>query len=411
MVTTGKTEVHFDEVSDTEAFAQDPYPYYKQLREFEPVQWSEKWQCWLVSAYPEVLECLTHPECYSNQGRVTGVLEPLLTPEQRAQLDPLFENYSKGLLNVDPPDHTRLKMLLLKAFRPRVNDALAAETTGIVNELMDAAQAKGKIELVYDFTFPLPVTVIARIMGVPEEDGPMFKKWSTQIVQFAEVPNPEFELILKSQEALLEMREYVFGEIRKRRQSPRDDLLTALAQAEEEGDKLTEDEILSSCVSILIGGHETTTKLMANTLWTLLHHPAAKQQIIDDPACMKVAMDEFLRFCGPFHRVRRVCREPVQLGGKNIAQGQSVMLLLASANRDPQQFDQADTLQITRQPNRHLAFGYGPHLCLGAPLARLEMEIAVPAILQRWPDLELDGTTWQWHNGQLRGLKALPLAF
>ena len=269
------------------------------------------------------------------------------------------------------------------------------------------------MDVVRDLAYPLPVTVIAELMGVPAADHDRLKAWSGDIVKFMATARPEAEVLTLSQDALLSLRDYFRGILAARRRDPRDDLISALVAAEEGGDTLTEEELLSTLVTILIGGHETTTSLIASGTLLLLTHPEERRKLEAEPRLVQSAVEEFLRFEGPFQRNRRIATEDVTIGGQEIGEGELVMQLLGAANRDPAHFPDPDRLDIARSPNRHLAFGYGVHFCLGASLARLEAPVALETLFRRLPGLDLaaEPAALEWENTVFRGLKALPVTY
>jgi cytochrome P450 len=238
------------------------------------------------------------------------------------------------------------------------------------------------------------------------------KRWSATIMEFQAVPLPTAESILRSQTAIVELRSYLADIANDRRAHPREDLISELVSLEVDGDRLAEDELLSTCLTLLVAGHETTTNLIANATWLLLRHPEQLARLRANPALMSVAIEEVLRFESPLHRVGRTALSHTEIAGTKIRKGETVFLLLASGNRDPAQFAQPDAFDIARTPNKHIAFGYGIHFCLGAALARLEGPIALNALFERWPHARIRGESENlpWHSGVMRGLKTLPIA-
>ena len=281
----------------------------------------------------------------------------------------------------------------------------------IVDELLDRALGNGRLELVGDLAYPLPVTVIAELLGVPIDDHQQLRAWSSATLEFMTTPRPSRATLLCSQEAMLALREIFRRLYIERRQHPDDSLVSALLAVEEEGDRLSEEELLSTCVTLLVAGHETTTSLISSTVYLLLKHPDQLQKLRENPALIESAVEESLRYEGSFQRSRRVATEDVILGGQQIRKGQLVLQFLGAANRDPAHFPDPDRFDIERQPNRHLSFGFGVHICLGAALARLEAKIAISTILRRMPNLQLATDAVEWENTLLRGLKALPLTY
>jgi len=282
----------------------------------------------------------------------------------------------------------------------------------LVDELLDTVQARGEMDLVRDLAYPLPAIVIAELLGAPPEDRENFKVWSDGIVAFQGSGVVSAELMAHSQHHLLEMRAFLAELMAERRREPRDDLLSRLVEAEMEGDRLTEAELLTTCVTLLTAGHETTTTLIANGLYTLLCHSQQMAQLRGNPALMPAAVEEMLRFESPLQRNPRRVAEDLEFGGQRMRRGDYVLQILGAANRDPDVFADPDYFNLVRQPNRHLAFGLGPHFCVGAPLARLEAPIAISTVLRRLPDLRLKTAAVEWEPRTLfRGLRALPVAF
>ena len=399
----------FDSLLSSEAFNENPYPVYHQMRDKAPVYWSDAWGCWMLTRYQDITWTLQDYQTFTSLGRLTASMD--LPEPLWEKVEPLVRHYSQGLINVDPPDHTRMRKLVHMAFTPRTIRKMQSYIQDIVERLIDDQIERGEMDIIWDFSYPLPITVIAEMMGIPLEDHAKFKAWSGEIVGFMATPKPTPQILLKSQDALLAMQQYFRDIYAKRRQQPEDDLITALVRAELEGDKLTEEEMVSSCVTILIGGHETTTYLIANGLYALLQHPDQLRRLRDNPDLADSATEEFLRYDGPFQRNRRIATRDVQLGDVTIEKDQLIMQLLGAANRDPAHFPDPDALDITRSPNKHLAFGYGPHFCLGAPLARLEAPTAYRVLLQRLKNIRLAHDSLEWNNALFRGLKSLPIQF
>ena len=399
----------FDSALTSEAFNQNPYPVYHQLRREAPVYWSDAWGCWMLTRYDDITWTLQDYQTFTSLGRLTATMD--LPEPLWEKVEPLVRHYSQGLINVDPPDHTRMRKLVHMAFTPRAIRKMEAYIEDIVERLIDDQIDRGEMDVIWDFSYPLPVTVIAEMMGIPVDDHPKFKAWSREIVGFMATPKPSAEVLLKSQDALLAMQQYFREIYAKRRQQPEDDLITALVLAELEGDKLTEEEMVSSCVTILIGGHETTTYLIANGVYALLQHPDQLRLLRDNPELDASATEEFLRYEGPFQRNRRIATRDVKIGDMVIKRGQLIIQFLGAANRDPAQFSDPDALDIRRSPNKHLAFGYGPHFCVGAPLGRLEASTAIRALLRRLRGIRLARENLQWNSALFRGLKSLPIQF
>ena len=387
----------------------NPYPVYHALREHGRAYYSSTWKCWVLSHYQDIAAVLLNPEAFSNRGRVTNVIQREFPEQFLEQIKPLLHHYSRGVINLDPPDHTRMRRLLQKTFLPRTLERLTVEIHRTARELLDEAAARGSVDLIADLAYPLPVTVIAELLGVPRDYREQLKRWSATIMEFQAVPLPTAESILRSQSGIVEMRTYLRGLLDERRAKPREDLISELLTLEVDGDRLAEDELLSTCLTLLVAGHETTTNLIGSALWLLLKHPEQQASLRATPPLMGSTIEEVLRFESPLHRVGRTALSDTEVAGVKVRKGETVFLLLASANRDPAQFTRADEFDIARSPNKHIAFGYGIHFCLGAALARLEAPIAINAFFERWPNARLRDDQLDWHSGVMRGLKRLPI--
>ncbi len=399
----------FDHLLTSGEFAQSPYPTYHLLRREAPIYWSDLWGCWILTRYREIVSTLQNPRRFTSVGRLTATME--IPQAVREQVQPLVRHYSQGLINVDPPDHTRLRKLVHKAFLPGTIGAMAGYVEEIVEGLIDEVRHRGRMDIIWDFSYPLPVTVIARLLGVPAADHGKLKRWSGKIIEFMATPKPVPEVLLSSQEALLALQDYFRSTFRRRRLEPGEDLISALVAAEEEGERLTEEELISTCVTLLIGGHETTTYLISSGVLALIQHPEQMRKLRAEPDKAGTAVEEMLRYEGPFQRNRRLATEAVELDGHLVQKGQLVVQMLGAANRDPAVFPNPDSFDIERHPNRHVSFGQGPHFCVGAPLARLEAPIAINALLRRLPNLELATDELVWKNTVFRGLERLPVTF
>ena len=406
-----KSNCALDQLLVSPDIISDPYPIYHQLREQDPVHWSDVWGCWVLTRYEDVVTVLRDYRRFTNVGRIAAFLDQL--PESvRAQIRPLYDNFTTGMPNTDPPQHTRVRGLVNQAFTARVVEGMRPRVQEIVDSLLDGAEKDGTIEVIGDFAYPLPAIVIAETLGVPASDRDQFKEWSDDIVAFHGTGRPHIETILKSTAALLETKEWLLNLIEARRKQPQDDLISALVAAEERGEMLNETELVATCITLLTAGHETTTGLIGNGLLALLRHPHQLRKLRENPALIGTAVEEFLRFDTSFLRAWRLTAEDVEIGGQPIPKGQTLSLMLGAANRDPAQFEDPDRLDITREPNLHTSFGWGIHFCAGAPLARREAEIAFTTLLRRFPRLELDeaGVEWQ-QNNTFHNLNSLPVIF
>ena len=387
----------------------DPYPQYQQLREEDPVHWSGLMGLWVLSRYQDI-EFVLRDARFSADRRSSS--NPLVKQAEAMQDRRLPFANAVTMLGADPPEHTRLRGLVSKAFTPRTVEAMRPRIQEIVDELLDAAHDDEPFDLIERIAYPLPVIVIAELLGVPPEHRADFKRWSDDLVATLGGPMVTPEVIERSRVSGLEMAEYFRGVIAERRKQPEDDLISRMIAAEERGEVLSEDELLATCMLLLAAGNETTTNLIGNGMLALLRNPEQLQKLQDDPSLIDSAVEEMLRFDGPVQATARVATEQVEVGGRTVEQGQILFALLGAANRDPAVFAEPDILDITREDNHHLAFGHGLHFCLGAPLARMEAQITFRALLDRKPNPRLATDEPEWTgNFILRGLKSLPLAF
>jgi cytochrome P450 len=392
-------------------FKADPYPTYARLRSSAPVHRAtlpDGRGVWLITRYEDVLAVLKDERFVKNW-------RSALTPEQRAEIPPIPEvmkPLSQNMLDTDPPDHERLRALVSKAFTPRLIERMRPRVQAIADGLLDAVQDRGGMDLIDDYAFPLPITVIAELLGVPAEDRNNFREWSDAAVSGNASQEYLEEILIPHMQAFTDYLRALFEE---KHANPRDDLVSALVQAEEAGDKLSEDELLGMVFLLLVAGHETTVNLIGNGVLALLQHPDQLRKLKDDPSLIKPAVEELLRYDGPVETsTERFAREDVDMGRTVIPRGEMVLVVLAAADHDPERFSDPDDLDITRTDNRHLAFGKGIHHCLGAPLARMEGQIAISTLLRRMPNLRLKEPpeSLSWRPGMiLRGLRGLPVEF
>jgi cytochrome P450 len=389
----------------------DPYPVYRRMREEEPTHRSPL-GFHVFTRYDDCLTVLRHPQMSSDGRNAAGFAEFLEQQPAARKMAKAMEGKRPFLL-LDPPDHTRLRGLVSKAFTPRTVEGLRPRIQQVVDELLDAVEPKGAMEVVEDLAYPLPVVIICEMLGVPASDHERFKGWSRDLARGLD---PDFvqpaEALERRFETVLAFHEYFRDLIARRRSDPGADVLTALVHAEEQGDTLTEDEVLGTCTLLLVAGHETTVNLIGNGVLALLRHRDQLAKLRADPTLIKSAVEEILRYDPPVQFDARVATTDIEVGGVTVAQGEQPLLILAAANRDPQQFDAPDTLDITRVDNRHLSFGHGAHFCLGAPLARLEGQLALGTLAERLPRMEpaADVPVYK-ENLILRGLAALPVTF
>ncbi len=391
------------------AFKANPFPFYAQLRAQAPVfpvKLLAKQRAWLITRYDDVLAVLKD-ERFAKDRRNAMTAEQL---KKLPWLPPMFKPLEYNMLDLDSPDHTRLRALVHKAFTPRLIEQMRDQIQALTNELLDRAEPHGRMDLIADFALPLPLTMIGRILGVPAQDNAKFHRWSKTLISAG--TNRNLVVLIPS---IMSFMGYVKKLIKARRASPQEDLVTALVQAKDGSDQLSEDEILAMIFLLLIAGHETTVNLIGSGTLALLEHPEQLAKLRSEPALIKTAIEELVRFVCPLEMAtERYAREDITIAGTTIPRGELVMAVIGSANRDPNYFDDPDTLDITRKNNKHLSFGQGPHYCLGASLARLEGQIAISTLIERMPNLHLRVTPEQlrWRGTfVLRGLEALPVSF
>ena len=384
----------------------DPFPFYRRLIAEDPVH-DTGFGLWIVSSYEHCRAALRDPR-FSAEFRTMSDYEA--TMEAVGRNTPVQELMERLMLFRDPPDHTRLRGLVQRAFTPRMVEAMRARTAEVCEGLLDAAAERGgEVELMSDLAWPLPVVVIAELLGVPAMDRERFRGWAADLALAFDVGmTPD-----RAEAAEVAQEQFIafFLELAKERaRDPQGDLVTALAQAEEEGDRLTPDELVSNLILLLIAGHETTMNLIGNGTLALLRHPEQLARLRDDPSIVPSAIEELLRYDSPVQLVVRFTREQLELGGRTIPKGARVMLLVGAANHDPARFEHPEVLDLTRGDRGHLSFGGGPHFCLGNALARMEAEVVLPALLRRFPDLRLlDDAPRHRGTMTLRGLEALRL--
>ncbi len=400
-------------MSETNLFDPDffanPYPTYARLRAERPVHWDERAKRWFITRYADVAAATGHP----------GISVARIPPTSKLNamglsvMEPVYAMMRQQMNFLDPPDHTRIRGLVHKAFSPAAITALRGRIQDVCDELLAPAEGAGRLDLIREFAYPLPAIVIAEMLGVSPGDRDQFKKWSTDIAELVGNPARPMERLLEIKVSTFELLEYLRATVARLRRSPEDNLMSELARVEEKGDQLTEDELLANAVFLLAAGHETTTNLVANGLLSLLRAPEEMRRLRGDLSLLPSAVEEILRHESPLQMVGRIAREDLEIAGARIGKGEVIALVLGSANHDPSVFTDPDRLDLGRKENKHLAFSQGAHYCLGAALARIEGQVAIGSMLQRFGTLKLereDGAL-EWHqNLSFRALKSLPVA-
>ncbi len=395
------------------SWASDPFALYADLRDRAPIHRNDL-GFWVLARHEDCLAVLRDRRASSDSLNVAvermpeGVRTPIAVddPVAAAMLE------MRPFLFRDPPDHTRLRGLVSKAFTPKVVESLRDRTQQVVDELLDRAIEADRVDLVEEFAYPLPVQVICDLLGVPHEDEDRFKHWSNALARGLD---PDFllteEIIDERGQAVVQFAQYFFELLAERRRAPGEDLLSRLVEAEDGGVVLSEPELLSTCILLLVAGHETTVNLIAGGVLALLRHPDQFERFRTDPSVTRSGVEEMLRYVSPVQLTGRAFVEDCEFGGVRFEAGDFAMLLLASGNRDEAQFEDPDRFDISRSPNNHLGFGFGIHHCLGAPLARMEAQVALSALVRRAPRLSLtvDDVVYK-HNVVLRGMESLPVA-
>jgi cytochrome P450 len=386
-------------------FVADPYPAYEALRREAPVFYHEPTDQWVISRHADV-DALLRDRRLGRSYLHVATHEEFGRPAEPDFLQPFWDLIRSGMLDVEPPAHTRLRRLVAKAFTARMVEGLRPMIRRLAGELVGALVAKGGGDLIADVAEPLPVHVIAEMLGVPAADRQLLRPWSADICGMYEL-NPSPTAQRTAVRAAVEFSDYLRGLARARAADPRDDLITALVQVADAGDRLTEDELIGTCVLLLNAGHEATVNATGNAWWSLFRNPAELAGLRADHGLIPSAVDELLRYDTPAPMFERWVLADVEIGGRTIPRGSEVALQFASANRDPAAFPSPDVLDLTRDPNPHVAFGLGIHYCLGAPLARIELAESFLALLTSAPGLALVAEP-KWKPGfVLRGLRAL----
>jgi pimeloyl-[acyl-carrier protein] synthase len=404
-----------------QAFLANPYPTYEQLRSAGRLLWMGMMGgevhsgppedsvipgAWILTRYEDCVAFL-RDERVSADPRKSQLFQ-MLMKTMWGEDSPAIQLVEHLLLFMDPPDHTRLRTLANAAFSRRAVEALRPRITEIVKELLGAARERGQIDLVADFAYPFPITVIAEMLGVPMSDRQLFGSWSRDLIDLFGTEDMSTEGSQRGNDAIVALNEYFTGLAEERKKSPRDDLLTAFVEVEEAGERLTHEEFLATCLILLIAGHETTANLIALGTLALLRRPDALEQLRDDPSLVNPGVEELLRYDSPVQATARTVVSPIEIDGTTIPEAERVMVLIGSANHDPDQFAHPENLDFGRSSNPFLSFGGGVHFCLGAPLARLEARAAFSELVKLPLELVTDDLEWR-STFPIRGPKSLPI--
>ncbi len=395
------------EMLSPEAVA-DPYSFFATLREEDPVHWNEGQRAWVISRYEDVAAAFTDPRLSSD--RVQAVYDSKLSPAERESRAPTFALLADWMVFKDPPAHTRLRDLVKRTFTPRAIARLAPRVEAIVDELLDLPAA-GEIDVIGQVAYPLPALVIAEMLGVPAAERDRFRAWSNDISATIFQAERSAADRARAQAGLVALSDFLRDLVHRYRREPGENLISELVAAREGDASLSEGEIVSTCVLLLFGGHETTTNLIANGYLALLRDPAQAELVRSGPEAVAAAVEELNRFDGPAKISVRRAAAPIELRGREIPAGAKVFLAQAAANRDPRRFEHPDEVDVERTENRNVAFGFGIHYCLGAPLARLEVSTVLPRMLERLPNARAVGELTYQPMLLTRGLTALPIRY
>jgi hypothetical protein len=402
VISPSKKEVFSDEI------LQDPYPTYTRLLEEGPLHYVDvgsKWAVWSVFSHAECSAMAKDPRCSAKRAQQQLLALPL---SRQAEFSELARMLGLWLIFMDPPEHTRLRKLLNKGFSPAAIEALRPQVEAIVDGMLKPLQAGSEVELMREFANPMPVRIICEMLGIPQELNDTFVDWSRAIALFRGSPDRTVEQAKAAQDALIDLTEFFRKTVAERKRNKGNDLISLLIDIEEEGEVLTEEELYAQCIALLFAGHETTRNLIGNGMYTLLRHPEETAELRENPEMIRTAIEELLRFESPVQFTARVLKEDIEICGQRIPKKWTILCMLGAANRDPKRFKEPNKLDLKRLNNQHLAFSAGPHACIGGQLARLEGQIAIRNLVQRFPNMKLTGPRPEWASTfGFRGLKSL----
>lgn len=401
-ISPSKKEVFSDEI------LQDPYPTYTRLLEEGPLHYVDvgsKWAVWSVFSHAECSAMAKDPRCSAKRAQQQLLALPL---SRQAEFSELARMLGLWLIFMDPPEHTRLRKLLNKGFSPAAIEALRPQVEAIVDRMLRPLEHGSEVELMREFANPMPVRIICEMLGIPQELNETFVNWSRAIALFRGSPDRTVEQAKAAQDALIELTEFFRNTVAERKRNKGNDLISLLIDIEEEGEVLTEEELYAQCIALLFAGHETTRNLIGNGMYTLLKHPQETAELRENPDMIRTTVEELLRYESPVQFTARVLKEDIEICGQRIPRKWTILCMLGAANRDPKRFKDPNKLDLNRLNNQHLAFSAGPHACIGGQLARLEGQIAIQNLVQRFPKMKLTGPNPEWASTfGFRGLKSL----
>ncbi|MGA8639350.1 MAG: cytochrome P450 [Candidatus Sulfotelmatobacter sp.] len=394
----------------TDEILQDPYPAYARLHEEGPLHYLDvdgKWALWSIVSHAECSSAAKDPRLSAKRSQQMILSLPL---SSQSEFSELVRMLGLWLIFMDPPEHTRLRKLLNKGFSPAAIEGLRPQVEAIVDEMLKPLRHGAEVDLMHEFANPMPVRIILEMLGIPQELRDTFVNWSRAIAVFRGSPDRTVEQTRDAQDALIALTDFFKKTVAERRRNKGNDLISLLIDIEEEGEVLTEEELYAQCIALLFAGHETTRNLIGNGMYTLLRHPQETAELRENPEMIRTAVEEILRYESPVQFTARVLKEEVEICGQHIPKKWSVLCMLGAANRDPKRFKDPDRLDLKRLNNQHLAFSAGPHACIGGQLARLEGQIALLNLVQRFPEMKLAGPRPEWApTFGFRGLKSLPV--
>jgi cytochrome P450 len=404
VIGSGKRVVFDEEIH------QDPYPTYARLHQEGPLHYLDvgsKWAVWSLVSHAECSSIAKDPRLSAKRAKQMLLSLPI---SRQPEFSELARMLSLWLIFMDPPEHTRLRKLLNKGFSTASIEGLRPQVEAIVDQMLKPLQQGSEVDLLREFANPMPVRIILEMLGIPQELRDTFVDWSRAIAVFRGNPNRTVDEARAAQDALLELTEFFRKVVAERRRRKGSDLISLLIDIEEEGEVLTEEELYAQCIALLFAGHETTRNLIGNGMYTLLRNPQQTAELREQPEMIRSAVEELLRYESPVQFTARVLKDDMEICGQQIRKGWTVLCMLGAANRDPKQFKEPDQLDLKRLNNQHLAFSAGLHFCIGAQLARLEGQVALLNLVQRFPQMKLAGPRPEWASTfGFRGLKSLPV--